>query len=259
MSRHTRVPTFETLLGYEPKRSMLEGRILLITGAANGIGRALAMACASFGATTILLDSDGSGLGITEESIISRGWPAPMLCVLDLAGSTLDVLRGVPDRIEAEFGRLDGLVNNAGWIGVLTPFEHCDVAMWSRALNINLAAPFFLTQQCMRLLHRAADPVVVFSLDDASRAYWSGYGVAKAGLEGLLHILADEYHPTSAHPVRVVGIDTGPVMTPGRSRHYPGEQADAHPQPQAVVGPYLYALGPDAAGRSGLVLRGRCS
>ena len=248
-------PTFSALLGYNPERDALKGRILLITGAAHGIGRALAIASASFGATTVLLDNDGSGLGITEEEIVSQGFPAPVLCMLDLAGGTLDDLRTVAGQIETEFGRLDGLVNNAGWIGALSPFEHCDAATWSRALNINLAAPFFLTQQCMRVLHRADDPVVVFSLDNASRAYWGGYGVAKAGLEGLLHILADEYHPESAHPVRIIGVDPGPVMTPGRSRHYPGEQADAHPHPEAVMGPYLYALGSDAKGATGLVLR----
>lgn len=249
------VPTFSSLLGYKPDPDALQGRILLITGAAFGIGRALAIACASLGATTVLLDNDASGLGITEEAIIDQGCPAPVLCMADLAGATLDDFRTIGEQIEAQFGRLDGLVNNAGWIGALSPFEHCDPATWSQAVNVNLAAPFFLTQQCMPVLHRAADPVVVFSLDNASRAYWGGYGVAKAGLEGLLHILADEYHLESAHPVRVIGVDPGPVMTPGRSRHYPGEQPDDHPQPDAVVGPYLYSLSGVAAGITGLVLR----
>ena len=51
------------------------------------------------------------------------------------------------------------------------------------------------------------------------------------------------------------GIDTGPVMTAGRRQHYPGEAPGTHPAPESVTGPYLYAMGPDAAGQSPLVLR----
>jgi NAD(P)-dependent dehydrogenase (short-subunit alcohol dehydrogenase family) len=109
----------------------------------------------------------------------------------------------------------------------------------------------------MPLLRCAADPVVIFSLDNASRAYWGGYGVAKAGLEGFLHILADEYHLGSAQPLRVFGIDTGPVMTGGRHRHYPGEEPGLHPTPDHVIGPYLYALGSESVRQTGVVLRRR--
>lgn len=252
-----RSPTFEALADYRPEMALLRDRVILVTGAADGIGRSIATACAAVGANTILLDCNGIGLEMTEEAIAAVGGPAPVLCPMDLAGSTLAEFQTVAKRIEEAFGRIDGLVNNAGWIGSLSPFEHSDPAMWSRALNVNLAAPFFLTQQCMPLLHRSADPVVVFSLDDARRAYWGGYGVAKAGLEGFLYMLSDEYHAGSAHPLRVFGIDTGPVMTPGRRRHYPGEQPGLHPEPEAVVGPYLYALGPDSAGCTGVVLRRR--
>lgn len=250
-------PTFEALANYQPARAFLKDRIILITGAADGIGRAVASACASFGAETILLDCDDGGLEMTEKAIADSGWSAPVLCPIDLAGSTLADFRTVAKQIEKRFGRLDGLVNNAGWIGALSPFEHSDPAIWSRALNVNLAAPFFLTQQCMPLLQRSADPAVVFSLDDTRRAYWGGYGVAKAALEGFLYMLSDEFHAKSAHPLRVFGVDTGPVMTPGRRKHYPGEQPDTHPLPEAVVAPYLYALGPDSAGKTGIVIRRR--
>lgn len=70
-----------------------------------------------------------------------------------------------------------------------------------------------------------------------------------------MHILADEYHAGGAQPVRALGIDPGPVATAARRRHYPGEAADAHPLPEAITGPYLFAMGPGARGLSGLVWR----
>ena len=107
----------------------------------------------------------------------------------------------------------------------------------------------------MPLLRRSVDPVVGFSLQSTSRAYWGGFALAKAAQEALLGVLADEYHAESARPLRLFGIDTGPVMSPGRRLHYPGEATDAHPQPEHVTGPYLYAMGPQARGRSPLLLR----
>ncbi len=249
------LPDFASLLDYAPPDGILRDRVILITGAVEGLGRAAAAAYARHGARTILLDWNRKGLEATCDSFTEAGWPAPGLCPVDLSGATLENLREVAAGIEQEYGRLDGLLNNAGWIGSLMPFEHYDPALWAKVMNINLAAPFFLTQVCMPLLKRSADPALVFSLHDARRAYWGGYGMAKAGLEALVRILADEYHPGSAYPMRVIGIDTGPVETAERRRHYPGEAPGTHPPPESVVGPYLYAMCPEAGKRSGLLVR----
>ncbi|MGA8262281.1 MAG: SDR family NAD(P)-dependent oxidoreductase [Arenicellales bacterium] len=235
-------PAFEALLGYEPSPGRLAGRVILVTGAAQGIGRAVAAGCARHGACTVLVDCDEPRLGEAHEEFVRRGWPPPALCPMDLARCTIDDFRTVASGVGERFGRLDGLVNHAGWIGELAPFEHAMPSVWGRVINVNLAAPFFLTQWCMGLLRRSSGPAVVFSLHDVRRAYWGGYGIAKAGLEGFMHILADEYHPSSPCALRVTGIDTGPVMTADRKRHYPGERRGTHPAPAEVVGPYLWAL-----------------
>lgn len=248
-------PGFTDLLSYGADRRLLEGRVILITGAADGIGRAAAAAYARHGAHTVLLDWNVSGLEAAHEAFTGAGWPEPVLCPADLSGVTLAQLREVVDGIEARFGVLDGLLNNAAWIGALTPFEHYQPKVWGKVMNINLAAPFFLTQWCMPLLRKSQDPAVVFSLHATAKAYWGGYAVAKAGQEALVHILAQEYAPDTAQPVRVIGIDPGPVMTPGRRQHYPGEKPDAHPSPEDVIGPYLFAMGPDARAFSGRVFR----
>ncbi len=243
------------LLRYEAPADLLAGRVILVTGAAQGIGRAVARRYARHGARLVLLDSDRAGLETLNDELVAQGSGEPLLCPADLSGITISGLREIADHIARRLGHLDGLLNNAGWIGALTPFEHYPPATWTKVMNINLAAPFFLTQWCMPLLHKAEDPVVGFSLQAASRAYWGGFAMAKAAQEALIGVLADEYHAQSAHPVRVFGVDTGAVMTPGRRVHYPGEAADAHPLPEAVTGPYLYAMGPESRDRSPLLLR----
>jgi len=248
-------PDYTGLLAYRPRPDLLRDRTILITGAAAGIGRAAALAFAGYGAATVLLDCDRGSLRAAGEEIRDAGGMEPMLCPMDLARAGIEDLRALAARIGDACGRLDGLLNNAGRIGALTPFEHCEPALWGEVVSVNLAAPFFLTQWCLPLLRRSPDPAIVFSLHETRRAYWGAYGVAKAGLEALVHILADEYHGESAQPVRVMGVDPGPVATAERRRHHPGERPDTHPPPESVIGPYLYAMGPDARGRSNLVLR----
>ena len=243
------------LLSYDAGADLLAGRIILLSGAAQGIGRAVALRYARHGAQLVLLDWDRAGLESLNEEMASLGTVEPLLCPADLSGITIAGLREITGRIDERFGRLDGLLNNAAWIGALTPFEHYPPATWSKVMNINLAAPFFLTQWCMPLLHKSPDPVVGFSLHAADRAFWGGFAMAKAAQEALIGVLADEYHASSAHPVRVFGIDTGAIMTPGRRLHYPGEAAGTHPSPDEVTGPYLYAMGPQARERSPLLLR----
>ena len=248
-------PSYLHLLQYDGPADLLANRVILITGAAHGIGRAVAMRYARHGARLVLLDWDRPGLNALSDEILAQSGSEALLCPADLSGITISGLREIADHIGTQCGRLDGVLNNAGWIGALTPFEHYPPATWTKVMNINLAAPFFITQWCMPLLHKGEEPVVGFSLQAASRAYWGGFAMAKAAQEALIGVLADEYHPQSAHPVRVFGIDSGAVMTPGRRLHYPGEASNAHPQPEQVTGPYLYAMGPHARGHSPLVLR----
>lgn len=249
-------PDYRQLLDYEAPADLLADRVILITGAAHGIGESVALRYARHGARLVLLDWDRAGLDALYERILAQGSNEPLLCPADLSGITISGLREIVDHIGGRLGRLDGLLNNAAWVGALAPFEHYPPATWVKVMNINLAAPFFLTQWCMPLLHKADDPVVGFSLQQTSRAYWGGFAMAKAGQRALIDVLADEYHAESAHPLRVFGVDTGPVLTPGRRLHYPGEAVDAHPRPEHVTGPYLYAMGPEAAGLSPLLLGG---
>ncbi len=248
-------PTYAELLTYSPPQDLLAGRVILVTGAADGIGRAVALAYARHGARLILMDHSRKGLQSLHDELSSAGATPPLLCPADLAGLDIAGIREIVTAISRQFGVLDGLLNNAGWVGALMPFEHYDPALWLKIMNVNLAAPFFLTQWCLPLLRRSADPVVGFSLHDCAQAHWSGFAMAKAGQRALLQVLADEYHSRSPQPLRVFGIDPGPVSTAGRRQLFPGEAPEAHPSATQVIGPYLYAMGPQSAGLSPLLLQ----
>ncbi len=246
-------PVWHELIAYAPEPGYLAGRIIMVTGAAGGIGRAVAAAYARHGAQTILMDAHRKGLEQAHQQFAEAGWSEPVLCPVDFSSMTLENVREIANELEHRFGVLDGLLNNASWTGELTPFEHYAPKTWARVMNVNLAAPFFLTQWLMPLLRKSGDPAVVFSLHDCSKAYWNGFAMAKAGQEALMKVLADEYADDTSHPVRIIGIDPGPVMTEGRRQNYPGEKPDAHPSPEDVTGPYLFAMGPGAKDWSGRV------
>jgi NAD(P)-dependent dehydrogenase (short-subunit alcohol dehydrogenase family) len=235
--------TPEQLKSYTPAADLLKDRVILITGASDGLGRVVANQAAAHGATIILLSKTINKLEHVYDEIEAAGGPQPAIYPMNLEGATVKDYDDLATNIEKEFGRLDGLVNNAAWLGDMTPIVLYKPETWSRVITVNLHAPFLLTQACLPLLGRAEDPAIIFSTHDVQRAYWGAYGVAKAGLEGFMKILAAESQGDIK--IRVNGIDTGPIRTHLRRQAYPAEVATDHPLPEVVAPAYLYALGPD--------------
>jgi NAD(P)-dependent dehydrogenase (short-subunit alcohol dehydrogenase family) len=245
--------TPEQLLDYRPAADLLAERVILVTGAGAGLGRALALACARLGAAVILLDKEIRPLESVYDEIERAGGRQPAIYPMNLEGATARDHEDLATNVEAQLGRLDGLVHNAGWIGALTPLKHYDVELWSRVITTNLHAPFLLTRAVLPLLEAAPDPAVVFSAHECARAYWGAFGVAKAGQEALLKILAAEY--SGDRFMRVNGVDPGPLRTQMRTQHYPGENPENNPLPESVLAPFLYFLGPDAGRTTGEIVR----
>ena len=242
----------DTLLDWNPAPELLHDRIILITGAANGIGRALADACAAQGASVILLDRDVRALEQAYDEISAAGHPQPALYPMDLKGASPDDYARLAETIEKEFGHLDGLVHNAAHLGALVPFANFEHELWFETLQINLNAPYLLTMACLGLLQQSRDASIVFAADAAGRhgkAYWGAYAVSKAGAEGFMQILADEFEANTR--IRVNSLDPGPVRTALRLMAYPYEDRDALPLPADVVKPFLFLLGPDSQGITG--------
>lgn len=232
---------------YTPAADLLAERVVLVTGASAGLGRALAEACAASGATVILLDKDLKKLEAVYDTIESAGHPQPALYPMNLEGVGPAEYLELASTLDREFGRLDGLVHNAAMLGELSPMHQYDPELWARTLHVNINAPFLLNQALLALLQRSSRGRILFVSDRAGRrgrAFWGAYGVSKFGQEGMMETLADELGERS--PVRVMSVDPGVVNTALRRQCFPGEDAEALPQPGQVAPCLLYALGRDA-------------
>lgn len=241
---------------YDAPLDLLTQRVVLITGAADGIGRALALSAAGHGATVVLLDRNVRKLELVYDEIENNGGPQPAIYPLNLETATPEHYQELAATLEQNFGRLDALVHNAASLGRLAPLEHADVGSWFGTLQINLTAPFLLTQACLPLLRRGEAGSIIFLGDGVGRqgkAYWGAYGVSKFGLEGLMQILADELAENTQ--VRVNSVDPGAVRTALRRNAYPAENGDRLATPERVVGGLLYLLGPEARHLHGQTLR----
>ena len=237
---------------YTPPAELLTDRVILITGAGDGIGRAVALACAAHGATVILLGRTIGKLEAVYDEIEAAGHPQPAIYPMNLEGSTPKDYDDLALTLEREFGRLDGLLHNAAILGGLAPLAHQDVELWFKVLQVNLNAPFLLTRACLALLMKSPDASVIFTSDRVGRtgrAYWGAYGVSKFGIEGMSQMLAQELEANTS--VRVNSLDPGAVRTRLRTLAYPGENVLANPAPETIVEPYLYLLGPDSKGITG--------
>jgi NAD(P)-dependent dehydrogenase (short-subunit alcohol dehydrogenase family) len=237
---------------YQPRPGLLDGRIILVTGAGSGIGAAAAKAFAAHGATVVLLGRTTRKLEAVHDDIVAAGQPRPAIAVIDLAKAQGPAYFDLAAQLRANFGRLDGLLHNAAMLGDRTPIEQYDVGTWHQVMHVNLTAAFVLTQQLLPLLRASADASVVFTSSGVGRrgrAFWGAYAVSKFGVEGLAQVLADETR--DATRIRVNCLNPGGTRTAMRRRAYPAELPDARPEPAAIMAPYLYLMGPDSAGFTG--------
>jgi NAD(P)-dependent dehydrogenase (short-subunit alcohol dehydrogenase family) len=237
---------------YTYPADLLAGRIILITGASDGIGRALAVHAAAHGARVILHGRNASKLEkVYDEIEALEGAPRPSIAVMDLAVAGSEAYTSLADSLAEEFGRLDGLVNNASILGERYSIEQYDAAMWQQVMHVNVTAAFALTQVCLPLLHRSDDASIVFTSSGVGRVgkpFWGAYAVSKFATEGLSQVLASEQEHGA---IRVNCINPGPVRTEMRRAAYPAEDRDALKTAGEILPTYMFLLGPDSKGITG--------
>lgn len=240
---------------YRAPPALLAGRVILVTGAGDGLGRAAALAFAAHGANVVLLGRTAAKLERVHDEILQAGQPRPAIAVLDLARAQGPAYFDLAARLDETYGRLDGLLHNAAMLGDRTPIEQYDVAKWHEVLHVNLTSAFVLTQVLMPLLRRSADASIVFTSSGVGRrgkAFWGAYAVSKFGIEGLAQVLAEETRDATS--IRVNCINPGGTRTRMRRHAYPGEDPASRPEPETLMGPYLFLMGPDSRGLSGASL-----
>jgi len=241
----------DSLPDYRLAPNALQGRVIAISGAGDGLGRALSAAAAAHGAEIVLLGRSGAKLEAVHAEITAAGGVASA-AVFDLEKALANDYDALTDALQRRYGRLDGLVHTATLLGTLAPIEQYDVPTWCRVLHVNLTAAFALTQVLLPLLRAAADASLVYSTCQIGRrgeAYWGAYGVSKFALEGLSQTLAAELANVST--VRVNTVNPGAMRTAVRRHAFPYEDASRLAAPTARVAPYLWLLSAASRGITG--------
>lgn len=231
---------------YEPEPDSLSGKTLLITGAAGGLGSAIAREAATLGAELVLLDNNQSKLNQLHDELEAAHGKQPGLYPLDLRGANTDDYKQLAATIEDVFKGLNGMVHTAATLGQISPIDHIDAKMWQETFTTNLHAPILLTQALLPLMKTTGNGSIIFTTDRKNSAYWGAYGISKTSIVSAMRIIADELD-TSANSgnsisVNCNAINPGPMRTNLRSSAYPGEDPNSIAPPQDKVAAYLYLL-----------------
>ena len=228
---------------YQANPAHFKGKTILVTGAADGIGKAVTIALAEQGATVLMLDKKSRHLEKLFDQIQDRAYAEPIILPVDLLEITPETATQLAQSVSDEFGSLDGLLHNAAELGSPSPLDQYDMKYWNKVMHTNLQAPYILTRALLPLLKQEQDTNILFTSADVGRdatAYWGAYSIAYAGLEAQMSIWAQELEKTSN--IKVNSIDPGAVRTVLRRRSHPGESQESLPTPQSISPAYLKIL-----------------
>ena len=224
------------------KGGELKDKVILVTGANRGFGLAITMDLSKAGATVIMLGRDLGSLEYAYDAVVNAGYKEPILYPLDLEGATPENYQELQDNVLEKFDKLDGLIHNAAILGVQMPIEQYDIKLWYSTLQINLSAPFMLTQFLIPALVKSEDARILFlssSVGREARAYWGAYSVSKFGIEGFAKTLSEELEKTN---ISVNTVDPGKLRTEMRRTAYPAEDSSTVPMPEEKSAAIVYLL-----------------
>ena len=235
---------------YQPRPGLLDDRVILVTGAGDGIGRAAALAYAEYGADVVLLGRTERKLDAVFDEITAGTKTRPVVVPADLLHASEDAVTTLYHAIRREYARLDGILHNASLLGPREPIADYPVQDWLDVMQVNVNAAFMLTRGLLPLLREVPDASVLFTSSGVGRrgrANWGAYAASKFAVEGLVEVLADELSPD----VRVNSLNPGATRTAMRAAAYPDEDPATLPSAEDHMPLYLYLMGPDSKGVTG--------
>ncbi len=233
-------------MDYSVSADTLKNAVILVTGAGDGIGKQAAIDYAKHGATVILLGRTVNKLEQTYDEIVAAGAPQPAIIPLDMLGATKQHYLDMADTIEGQFGRLDGILHNAGLLGVLSPLEQIEEQAFDDVMQVNVKAQFLMTQALLPLIKKSPQGRVVFTsstVGHIGRAFWGSYAISKFATEGMMQVLADELSDTA---VRVNAINPGGTRTGMRASAFPAEDPNSLKTPADIIPLYVYLMSPES-------------
>jgi NAD(P)-dependent dehydrogenase (short-subunit alcohol dehydrogenase family) len=225
---------------FSASENLLEHKVILVTGATGGFGRAVSTALAGHGATVILLARNVRLVESLYDEIEQAGCPTPAIYPMNLEGATEHDYQELADNIDTQLGRMDGIIHCAAFLGAPTVFALSDPATWYQVHQVNLHAPYLLTRACLPLLSRSDKASILFMTDDKPGAYWDAYQVSKQGLAAMAGLLAREY---AGSGLRINCFNPGKTHTALQVRAYPAADENDHlPSPNVHVDSFLYLM-----------------
>ncbi|WP_058910274.1 YciK family oxidoreductase [Entomohabitans teleogrylli] len=237
---------------YQPKNDLLQQRIILVTGASDGIGREAALTYARFGAQLVLLGRNEEKLRAVAQQICNESGHMPPWFTLDYATASAEECQQLGARLTGLIPRLDGVLHNAGILGEVAPMAEQDPRRWQEVMQVNVNITFFLTQALLPLLLKSESGSLVFtssSVGRQGRANWGAYAVSKFATEGMMQVLAEEY---KQHNLRVNCINPGGTRTKMRASAFPTEDPNKLKTPADLMPLYLWLMGDDSRRKTGM-------
>lgn len=240
-------------MNYHVSANALKNKTILVTGAGDGIGKQAALSYAKHGATVILLGRTVAKLEAVYDEIETAGCPTPAIIPLDLKGATKQHYIDMAETIQSQFGKLDGLLHNAGLLGILSPFEQFEESIFDEVMQINVKAQFLMTQALLPVLQKSDDSRIIFTTSTVGhqgRAFWGAYAISKFATEGMMQTLAHEMEGTH---VKVNAINPGGTHTRMRAQAFPAEDISLLKTPEDLMPLYVYLMAPES-----ITVNGQC-
>ena len=238
------------------ENNVLANKVILVTGASQGLGAEVAKACAAAGATVVLLGRSQKKLEKVYDEVLAAGDVEPFAICFDMMGAQeLEFEQLARTLAEATQGKLDGVIHCASYFYALSPLDFQTVAEWVNQYRINTVAPMALTRAVLPLLKESPDASVIFvgeSHGETPQAYWGGFGASKAALNYLCKVAADEWERFPN--LRANVLVPGSINSPQRIKTHPGETAAERKDMADITPDFVWWASEASKGRSGEIV-----